>query len=88
MLPLLLYIISQIKGVSQVAKTKAEIQKEYLQRTGYQANNKFNKANTKQYAFRVMLKTEQDIIERMESVDNKAGYIKRLIREDIAREQQ
>ena len=28
--------------------------------------------------------TEQDIIEKLESVPNKAGYIKQLIRADIA----
>lgn len=29
-------------------------------------------------------RTEQDIIQRLESVPNKAGYIKQLIRADIA----
>lgn len=29
--------------------------------------------------------TEQDIIEKLESVPNKAGYIKQLIRADIAK---
>lgn len=30
--------------------------------------------------------TDADIIERLESQENKQGYIKQLIREDIARE--
>lgn len=30
-------------------------------------------------------KTEQDIIDKLESVPSKATYIKRLIREDIAK---
>ncbi len=30
-------------------------------------------------------KTEQDIIDMLNSVPNKAGYIKRLIREDIVK---
>lgn len=30
-----------------------------------------------------MKNTEQDIIEKLDSVPNKAGYIKQLIRQDI-----
>lgn len=41
----------------------------------------------KQYSLPCFTSTEQDIIDRLESVPNKAGYIKRLIRDDIARSQ-
>jgi hypothetical protein len=68
-----------------VAKTKSEIQKDYLKRTGYAANKRYNKENTKVYAVRLVINTEQDIINQLESVDNKSGYIKSLIRADIAR---
>lgn len=37
----------------------------------------------KQYSLPCFTTTEQDIIEKLESVPNKAGYIKRLIRADI-----
>lgn len=47
------------------------------------AVDKWRKNNTKQYAFAVMVKTEADIIEKLESVPNKAGYIKSLIRADL-----
>lgn len=47
------------------------------------AVDKWKKNNTKQYAFAVMTKTEADIIEKLDSVPNKAGYIKALIRADI-----
>ena len=33
-----------------------------------------------------MKNTEQDIIQKLDSVPNKAGYIKQLIRADIARD--
>jgi hypothetical protein len=33
-----------------------------------------------------MKNTEQDIIQKLDSVPNKAGYIKRLIRADIAKD--
>ncbi len=66
-----------------MAKTKAEIQKEYAKRTNYAANNKYNKAHTTSIAIRIMNNTEQDIIDKLNSVPNKAGYIKELIRKDI-----
>lgn len=37
----------------------------------------------KQYLLPCFTTTEQDIIDKMESVPNKSGYIKRLIRADI-----
>lgn len=47
------------------------------------ANNKFNKANTKVVGLRLNLKTDADIIQKLDEVDSKMGYIKRLIRKDI-----
>lgn len=38
----------------------------------------------KQYSLPCFTTTEQDITEKLESVPNKAGYIKQLIRADIA----
>jgi hypothetical protein len=63
-----------------------EIQKEYLKRTGYRATQKYNKENTKTLQIRFVLNTEQDILRKLESVENKSGYIKDLIRHDIQRE--
>lgn len=39
----------------------------------------------KQYSLPCFSSTEQDIIDKLESVPNKAGYIKQLIRDDIAK---
>jgi len=47
------------------------------------ANAKYDAAHTKQVKLKLNLKSDQDIIERLEEVDNIQGYIKRLIREDI-----
>lgn len=41
--------------------------------------------NTKIITLRLNNKTDADVIEWLEKQDNKAGYIKRLIREDMAR---
>lgn len=44
---------------------------------------RYAKKYIKQYKFDCMKTTEQDIIDKMESVPNKAGYVKGLIRKDI-----
>lgn len=54
-------------------KTPAEIR----------AINKYNKANTKICPVRLNYNTDKDIIEKLESVESKQGYIKELIRKDI-----
>lgn len=58
-------------------------QREYAKRTGYAANQKYMKCSTKVYSFRFMINTESDIIEYLEKQENKAGYIKQLIRDDM-----
>lgn len=50
--------------------------------------DRYLKNNAISVCFRVMKNTESDIIERLEAEPNKAGYIKRLIRADIARNKQ
>jgi hypothetical protein len=67
-----------------VAKSKSEIQKDYLKRTGYRATKKYNKESTKLFNIRLVVNTEKDIIEWLEGVENKSGYIKQLIRMDMA----
>ena len=47
---------------------------------------RYHKAKTTTLSIRLMLNTEQDIIAKLDEVPNKAGYLKRLIREDIERE--
>lgn len=47
--------------------------------------DRYHKAHTVSIAIRLMKNTEQDIIQKLDSVPNKAGYIKRLIRADIAK---
>lgn len=47
---------------------------------------RYNKAHTTQVTLRLNLTTEADIVERLKSQGNKQGYIKRLIREDMARD--
>lgn len=46
---------------------------------------RYQKAHTVNVNIRLMKNTEQDIIAKLNNVPNKAGYIKALIRSDIAR---
>ena len=50
------------------------------------ARERYDKENTKSIKFKFNKKTDADILERFEAVGNKQGYVKRLIREDIARD--
>ena len=47
------------------------------------AVNKFNKEKTKSVQLRLNMNTDADILAKLETVDSKMGYIKRLIREDM-----
>lgn len=50
------------------------------------ANMKYQAANTVQVKFTLNKKTDSDIIAKLESVENKQGYFKGLVREDIKNE--
>ena len=47
------------------------------------ANNKSNKINTKMVCVRLSYNTDADIIQKLDEVDSKMGYIKELIRKDL-----
>ena len=51
------------------------------------ANERWNKTNQQRYTIAFMRRTEADLIEKLESVPNRAGYIKALIRRDLAENQ-
>lgn len=48
------------------------------------ASMKYDKENMRQIKFNLSLKYDQDVIAMLDSVPNKQGYIKELIRADIA----
>ena len=50
------------------------------------ATAKYQKDNTRMFTIRLNLNTDADIIRRLEEVDSKQGYIKELIRKDMAAE--
>lgn len=48
-----------------------------------ESNKKYDKNNTKQIKLKLNLKTDKDVLDKLNSVGNKQGYIKKLIRNDI-----
>lgn len=48
------------------------------------AATKYNAANTKLLQIRLNFKTDADIISHLETVSSKMGYVKKLIRADMA----
>jgi len=65
---------------------KNERQRRYYRENADKAQqyaNEYNKTKMKSYAFRFSYKEDQDIIDFLESIDNKTDYIRRLIRADI-----
>ena len=47
------------------------------------AIKKYEKENTKRFSLKLNKKTDRDILERLDEVENKTQYIKMLIRKDI-----
>lgn len=50
------------------------------------AVSKYDASHTKQIKLKLNLETDKDILERLDEVENKQGYIKALIRSDIKRD--
>lgn len=47
------------------------------------AQAKYDAANTKQFHLKLNLNTDRDVIDKLNSVPSKQGYIKKLIRADL-----
>lgn len=52
----------------------------------YESNARYEKENLLRVLVKFNRKTEPDLAERVESQENRAGYLKRLVKEDIERE--
>ena len=50
------------------------------------AKSKYD-AKTVQYVFRLRLESDADVIQRLRRVQNKTDYLRKLVREDIKREE-
>lgn len=52
----------------------------------YLSSIRYDQQNTRQIKMKLNIKTDADILKKLDSVSNKQGYIKALIRKDIANE--
>ena len=50
------------------------------------ATLRYDAKSTKQYHLKLNLKTDADVIARLETVESMQGYIKKLIRQDMQEE--
>ena len=57
-----------------------------LSESRYRANSKYIKKNIRSINLGFNIKTDADILSKLDSVPNKIGYVKDLIRRDIAAE--
>ena len=51
------------------------------------AQAKYDAENTRQVHLKLNRNTDKDVLARLDEVQSKQGYIKRLIREDLAKEE-
>ena len=49
------------------------------------AQRRYDARNTRQVHIKLNLRTDKDVLEKLDEVPSKQGYIKRLIREDLAK---
>ena len=59
-------------------------QREYMKRVGYEKGAQYNKERGKSISFRVFTPQDDDILAFLDTLPNKAGYFKELIRKDMA----
>ena len=58
------------------------------QKRNYEAQARYNAKTRRRYALNLNTNTDPDILAHLETLDNVQGYIKQLIREDIARKKE
>lgn len=48
------------------------------------AQDKYDKANTRKICLKLNINTDKDVLQKLDDVPSKQGYIKELIRDDLA----
>lgn len=74
-----------IKGGTKAARNGGNM--DFMSDSKYSAQTAWNAANTTRVAIKLNNNTDRDIISYLDSLDNKQGYIKELIRADMARKE-
>ena len=79
----MLLIVYHRKGEKSIAEPTEQGKPKRKTKTSAVAVKKWQSTHVKRYGFPVMIDTEPEIIEKLENVPNKSGYIKDLIKKDI-----
>lgn len=67
----------------EVRQRRNESQREYSRNTNFAKQKEYNRTRGKNINFRIFTPQDDDIIRYLESLPNKAGYFKALIRSDM-----
>ena len=65
---------------------KNQRQRDYAKRTGYASNKRYDATHPEKsavIAFKLQRPKDDDVIERINSIENKAEYLRMLVRRDI-----
>ena len=65
---------------------KNQRQREYAKRTGYASNRRYDAAHPEKravIAFKLQRPKDDEVIERINSMENKAEYLRMLVRRDM-----
>ena len=73
--------------MAKIAEAKRK-KEPYTRDKKRKAEANWRASNARHFGVQFNVSTDADVIEKMLSVPNKSDYIRKLIREDIAREQQ
>lgn len=80
-------ITSDSLSSSEVARQKKNArQREYGKRTNYAANTAYLKKNARSISIRLFKNTDAEVLEKLDSVENKTDYIRQLILADIKKD--
>ena len=63
--------------------SRTKVTDEQKRKTAQKAVSRYHKEHMKIYSFRFNVDNQRDIIEQLESQENKAGYVADLIRQDL-----
>ena len=68
-----------------MVKEMEEKKKRKIYDSERRASARYDSKNTIQIKLKLNINTDSDILAKLESVENKQGYIKQLIREDLTK---
>ena len=78
----------QLSGVKKITSKTIKLEEKGNKMEKFNQSqyiNEWKRINNKQYAFRFNKESDKDVIEKLDSKEDKTDYIRQLIRKDIKR---